>query len=41
MVTFEKIKLNYSYYFFDDIENIDPNLLRINKKFMKNTNALI
>ena len=41
MVTFEKININHSYYFFDDIENIDPNLLSINKKCMKNTDGVI
>ena len=35
--TFEKINLNHTYYFFDDIKNIDPNLQSINKKCMKNT----
>ena len=38
--TFEKVSLNYSYYFFDYIENIDPNLLSINKICMKNTHAV-
>ena len=38
---FEKINLNYTYYFFDDIENIDLNLLSINKKCMKNTDAFV
>ena len=28
---FEKINLNHTYYFFDDIKNADPNLLSINK----------
>ena len=41
MVTFEKINLNHTYNFFNDIRNIDPNLLRINKKCMKNTNAVM
>ena len=26
-ITFEKVNLNHSYYFFKDIKNIDPNLL--------------
>ena len=39
--TFEKINLNHNYYFFDDIKNIDPNLLSINKKCMKNTDAFV
>ena len=38
--TFEKINLNHTYYFFDVIKNIDLNLLTINKKCMKNTNAV-
>ena len=41
MITFEKINLNHSYYFFDDIKNIDLNLLTISKKCMKNTDAVI
>ena len=39
--TFEKINLNHSYYFFDNIENIDPCLLSINKTYAKNTGAVI
>ena len=31
MITFKKVNLNHTYYFFDDIENIDLNLLSINK----------
>ena len=31
MITFKKINLNCSYYFFSDIKNVDPNLLSINK----------
>ena len=31
MITFEKVNLLSSYYFFNDIKNIDPNLLNINK----------
>ena len=41
MITFEKISLNHSYYFFDDIENIDLNLLNVNKIYGKNTDAVI
>ena len=41
MITFEKIKVNCSYYFFDDIENIDPNLRSIDKKCVKNTDVVI
>ena len=37
---FEKINLNHTYYVFDDIKNIDLNLLTINKKCMKNTDAV-
>ena len=40
-ITFEKINLDHTYYFFDDIKNIDLNLLTINKKCMKNTDAAI
>ena len=40
-ITFEKINLNYTYYFFNDIKNIDLNLLNINKTYAKNTNAVI
>ena len=39
--TFEKVNLNHSYYFFDNIENIDPNFLSIDKKCMKNTDGFI
>ena len=35
MITFKKINLNQTYHFFDDIENIDLNLLSINKKCIK------
>ena len=41
MITFEKINLNHSYYFFNDIKNIFPNLLSIDKTCMKNTDAVI
>ena len=40
-IAFEKIDLNNSYCFFKDIKNIDPNLLSISKKCMKNTDAVI
>ena len=30
-ITFEKVNLNHTYYFFNDIKNIDLNLLNINK----------
>ena len=39
--TFEKINLNHTYYFFDDIKDIDLNWLRIIKKCMKNTDAFV
>ena len=35
------ILLNYCYYLFNDIEDIDPNLLSINKKCMKNADVVI
>ena len=41
MITFKKVNLNHTYYFFDDIENIDLNLLSISKKCMKNTDAFV
>ena len=41
MITFDKIKLNHSYYFFDNIKTFDTNLLSIDKKCMKNTDAVI
>ena len=37
----ENINLNHTYYFFKDIKKIDPNLLSINKKCMKNTDAVV
>ena len=37
----KKINLNHTYYFFDDIKNIDLNLLNINKTYAKNANAVI
>ena len=39
--TFEKINLNHTYYFFKDNKSIDPNLLDINKKSIKNTDAFV
>ena len=39
-ITFEKISLNHTYYFFDDIKNVNLNLLTINKKCMKNNDAV-
>ena len=41
MITFEKINLNHTYYFFDDIGNIDLNLLSIKKKCIKNTETFV
>ena len=41
MILFEKINLNYPNYFFNDIKNIDPNLLCINKVLHKNTGIII
>ena len=41
MVTFEKISRNHSYYLSNDIENIDPNLLSINKIYIKNTDIVV
>ena len=38
MINFEKVNLNHTYYFFDDI---DLNLLSINKKCMKTTDAFV
>ena len=40
-ITFEKANVNHTYYFFNDIKNIDLNLLNINKTYAKNTNAVI
>ena len=34
-ITFEKVNLNHSYYFFKDIKNIDLNFLNINKTYAK------
>ena len=41
MITFEKINLNHTYYFFENIKNIDPNLLSTNKKCLKNANTVV
>ena len=41
MITFRKVYLNHTYYFFDDIKNIDLNLLSIDKKGIKNTDASV
>ena len=42
MITFKKFNLNHTYYFvFDDIKNIDPNLVSIEKKCIKNTNTFV
>ena len=41
MITFEKINLIASYYFFDDIKKNDPNLVSIDKKYIKNTDVAI
>ena len=40
-ITFEKISLNHTYYFFKYIKNIDLHLLNLNKTYAKNTNAVI
>ena len=40
-ITFEKVNLNHTYYFFNDIKNIDLNLLNINKTYAKNTDTVI
>ena len=41
MITFEKVNINHTYYFFENIKNIDPNLLSINKKCIKNTDVVV
>ena len=41
IITFKKINLNHSYYFFNDIKNIDPNFVGINRKCMKNTDDVV
>ena len=37
---FKKFNLNHAIIFFDDIKNIDLNLLTVNKKCIKNTNTV-
>ena len=34
-ITFENVNLNHTYYFFNDIKNIDLNLLNIRKTYAK------
>ena len=41
MITFRNVNLNHTYYFFDYVETIDLNLLSINKKCIKNTDAFV
>ena len=41
MISFKKINLNCPYYFFNDIRNVDSNLLSINKISYKNTDAVM
>ena len=41
MITFKKINLNHSYYIFNGIGNIDPNLLNINKIYARNIDSVI
>ena len=41
MISFKKNNLNRPYYFFSDIENVDPNLLSINKISYKNTAVVV
>ena len=41
MIAFEKIYLNRSSYFFNDIKDIDASLLRINKIYTRNTDAVV
>ena len=41
MITFEKNNVNHTYHFFDEIKNIDLNLLSISKKCMKNIGAFV
>ena len=38
---FERIRLNNAAIYFDDIKNIDLNLLTINKRRIKNTNTVV
>ena len=41
MIAFKKINLNRPYYSFNDMRNIDPSLLCIDKQCMKNTDAVV
>ena len=41
MISFKKINLNCSHYFFSGIKNVDPNLLSIKKIYTKNTDVVI
>ena len=41
MITFRKFNLNRPYYFFNDIKNIDLNLLSIDKVYTKDTHVVI
>ena len=41
MITFKKINLNRSYCFFNDIKNIDLNLLSLQKICMTNSDAVV
>ena len=39
-ITFKKINLNHTYYFFKDMKNIDTNLPSIDKKCMKKSDVV-
>ena len=41
MITFRKFNLNRPYYFFNDIKNVDLNLLSIDKVYTKDTHVVI
>ena len=41
MISFKKINLNRSYYFFSDTKNVDLNLLSINKIYTRNTDVVV
>ena len=41
MITFKKINLNRSYYYFNDIKNIDPRLLSIERICRPNSDAAV
>ena len=41
MITFKKINLNRSYYYFNDIKNIDPRLLSIERIYRPNSDAAV